>query len=283
VNDISFEKHSVFRIIIDYIFWYPLSSLLRGRTGIAIFTKTSKHTNMIRKYARTFKSLELMYNYHGLTFNNGIFEGLFAAFWETFVINAKALRNRLKLMKATLEDIISTSPPHCEINILSLASGSARGIIEVLNNHKSTSKINAVLIDRSINALNFSRNLSLSFGVEKQFSLIRGDVLNLNEYCLDNSQDIIEIVGFIDYLDEQTTIKFLMSVLPVLKRGGHLIISNVKNNPEKRFLSEIVNWPMEYKDEKTLRNILIKSGFNSKNINVAYEPFRIHGIAVAKK
>jgi 2-polyprenyl-3-methyl-5-hydroxy-6-metoxy-1,4-benzoquinol methylase len=280
----AFEKHNIARRLVDYFFWYPFIFLLRGKPGVTFFIKTSKQTNRIRKYARTFKSLEVMYSYKGFDVSEGFWNGVWAAFWDTFVTNGKALRNRLRLMKALFQELILSHSSKKEIKVLSLASGSARGVVETLAQLKALkSSIHVILADQSKVALKFSKELANEFNVTEKFTWINHDILDMKNIVPENSQDIIEIVGFLDYLDQATAVAFLKDVHSVLSKGGSVMISNICNNPERRFLTEIVNWPLIYRDEKSLHAVLTDSGFKEANIKIIFEPFRIHVLATAKK
>jgi hypothetical protein len=60
-------------------------------------------------------------------------------------------------------------------------------------------------------------------------------------------------------------------------------MSNIHPNPEKPFLDWVLLWPMIYRSEAELAELLVEGGFVSSNSLLVYEPFRIHGIAVVRK
>lgn len=281
---IHFEKQGIIGKIFNplRLFFLNLLICLPFRWGIKIFIKTSKHTNRIRKYARTFKALEIMYCYPGLNFDEGFWEGLATWFWERILLNPRALRNRLKLMKkefALILDSFRGKPAR----ILSLASGSGRGIIEVMSAYKNELDFQLIFLDRSLAALAFSQKLGEEAGLSENLIRMRSD---LNSFLTENSgtrYDAIELVGFLDYLDKNNAINLFRKIYWLLNEGGYLIAANVKNNPEKKFLDEIVNWKMFYRDEKDLRELLKISGFGGNYCKIIYEPMNIHGLIIAKK
>jgi hypothetical protein len=57
---------------------------------------------------------------------------------------------------------------------------------------------------------------------------------------------------------------------------------NINKNREKMFLDWLLLWPMIYRNENELADILIQGGFAPEKIQIIYEPFRIHGIAVVR-
>lgn len=225
-----------------------------------------------------------MYSYKGFNVSEGFWDGVWAAFWDTFVINGKALRNRLRLMKTLFRELLLSHSAKKEIKVLSLASGSARGVVETLAELKDLkSSIRIILADQSKVALKFSKELATEFKVTENFTWINHDIFDLKNIVPENSQDIVEIVGFLDYLDQATAVAFLKDVHSVLSKGGSVMISNICNNPERRFLTEIVNWPLVYRDDQSLHAALADSGFKESNIKILFEPFKIHVLATAKK
>ena len=68
-----------------------------------------------------------------------------------------------------------------------------------------------------------------------------------------------------------------------LRENGLFITCNINKNREKIFLDWLLLWPMIYRNENQLADLLIQGGFAPENIQIIYEPFRIHGIAVCRK
>lgn len=283
-NKINYEKQTFLERALNFprLFFLYLLSILPFRLGINIFIRSSKHTNRIRKYAKTFKALELMYTYKGLNFEEGILEGFLSEFWETIINNPKALRNRLKLMKYMFRNILNQFKGK-NIKILSLASGSGRGVIEVLGELKYRLNFHITFIDRNIFANKFSQKLANSLGLSKFCNWIKED---LDKFLKNNSNqkfDVIEMVGFLDYLDDASVINILRKVHLILNENGYLIAANVKPNPEKYFLDKVVNWKMFYRNKNDLIDVITKSGFNKENCEIVSEPFNIHNVFVVKK
>lgn len=282
-DDRAFEKISNGRQIFNYCLWFPFIKYFPTKLGIRIFTRSSEHTNLIRKYSKTHKALELMYGYEGFKVNgNGVFDALSAHFWETAVINASASRNRLKLVKKLLREVINEKRGGRQIKILSLASGSARAVIEVASELRDID-VNCRFADISREALEYSRQLACEYNILDRISLLRANVLEVGKFCSNWKPDIVEVVGLFDYLDDDNGAKFISNIRERLEDNGVLIISNVNENHERRFVKEIVDWDMIYRTPEQLASLLVSGGFDAQNCRIVCEPLQIHSIAVARK
>lgn len=282
-EDDAYIKPGMRRRVINRLFWFPFIKYLPKGLGTRLFTVSSEHTNLIRNYSKTYKALELMYTYNGFSLNgHGILDDIFTHFWESNVLNAHALRNRLKLVKKEIKKIIIDQKRHQKIRILSLASGSARAMIEVMAELKDVD-IDARFVDMSRDALGYSRELAEEHRVANKITWIRGDVRNVEKFCDNWQPDIVEAVGLFDYLNDDEAVKLIEKVCNALDKNGSLIISNVIENPEMRFVKEVVDWDMIYRKPDQLGELLIKGGFDRHSCRIILEPICIHAVAIAYK
>jgi len=109
----NYEANSFLKKTIN-LFLLPILNRLPRR----LFVKSSKKAEEVHKHVTTHKALEVIYSFnHQLSFENGILDGFFHYFWQK-TSNAKALRNRLRLVKKELEKAIKFSAALYENNIL---------------------------------------------------------------------------------------------------------------------------------------------------------------------
>lgn len=279
----TYEKVGNIRRLFNLCLWFPFVSRLPQKLAIRLFTKSSEHTRLIRKFSKSHKALELMYGYEGFKVNgNGILDAVSAHFWETAVINASAVRNRLKLVKKILKEVLTEKKDGKQIKVLSLASGSARAVIEVMAELKDID-IRCRFVDLSREALEFSKQLAETRQVSGKISLLRANVLEVGKFCANWNPDVIEVVGLFDYLDDAVAIKLISDLHERLEVNGVLVISNVNDNPERRFVKEVVDWDMIYRTPEELGSLLVSGGFVSRDCRIICEPLKIHSIAVARK
>lgn len=236
----------------------------------------------IKENATTWKALDIIYNY--IPGKDKSFSGRVTDFWNQ-LNNTKAIRNRLKLVKQKLkEEIERISQTESEIRLLSIASGSAQGAIEVMAEFKQKNLfINAIFLDINLSAIEHSKNLAQKTKIIDQITFINKGVNALEEAVKDFYPHIVEVVGFLEYRLEEKSIKLIEKIYRLLLPGGVLLVSNVCNNLEKPFLYYIVNWSMIYRSPKELAEILIRGGFGTKNCQIICEPLKIHTLAICRK
>ena len=270
----GYEFINVFRRL-----WVPLVSI--PSIERFLFIKLSRLGRRIRRSAASYRALEMIYTYsRDDTRGKGILERL-ATHILLHCLNAKAVRNRLKLVKEELEKIIVGLDKN-DIHIMSLGSGSARAVIETLVacNGEST-KYTVTLVDQSQSALNFSKQLAVMNGVLVNVTLVRGMLEEFVKNGRDHPPDIVEMVGIMDYFDDATAQEVLGEIYRLLLPGGVLITCNIHDNPERPFMTKVMDWPMVYRNAEELSRVMRRSGFNDHQIT--YEPLGIHGVAVGRK
>lgn len=242
-----------------------------------LFVNTSNHSAALKTHAKTYFALELMYQTRPLDHGH-ICERLWTWFWEQSLWNARAVRNRLTIVREILKRHMTSTTEN--VNVLSLASGSARAVIEAMaavpNAH-----IRALMTDMSRDALDYSQSLAQSFNVHQQVMWKR--ILAHKFRCrLDGFEpDIVEVVGLLDYFTLAETEALLREAYEALSFGGLLIAANILPNPEQRFPQEVVEWDMIYKTVPQLLNLARCAGF--EQVQVIVEPIGIHGILVCYK
>lgn len=254
--------------------------------GKFLFVEHSHRGRKVRKYAATHKALELVYTY---TWDGngryGLAEQILTHILFNFK-NAKALRNRLRLVNKGLKQLILDSIGIPD-TIISLGSGSARDLVEVVAELRSELKDycpRILLVDRSRNALRYSEAMIREHKV--------GDVADwilvhakIEDFIQDTQEkaDIVLMIGIMDYLKDKKAVEIVSRIYSILRPGGTLFTSNIVHNGEKRFLDCVLDWPMIYRGGKELEELMSNSGFEKENFRIVYEPLGIHGVIVARK
>lgn len=265
----EYEKLSFMRKLIN-IFWLPFLNLLPefSRKWIA---KSSLEASIVIEQAKNFKALESMYNYDNKhhTFCTGIWLNL---------INCKAIRNRLRLVKKLIVKAIIKSRKD-EIRIASIGSGSARAILETIKEFPDI-KFSCLFLDISRSAINYSRELALSLGLDVSTMEWRRDsVDNFSTIVAEFKPDIVEMVGLLDYFNQNESIVLVSKIASVLSKKGVFLVSNVCDNPERPFVTTVIKWSsMTYKDIADMKNIIIEGGFDPQESKLYLEPLKVHAI-----
>lgn len=233
----------------------------------------------VKKYAKTWRAMQIIYNH--IFPEKLIFKGILDNFyWHG--MNCQALRNRYKLNKVQLYKAISEFSNREEIRIMSLACGAGQALIEVLKEFKDQNIfIKAKLVDFNTDALECAKHLAKKNEVLDRIEFSQINIDDDPDFFNNFQPQIVEMIGFLDYIDQEKAIRFVKKIYNGLPRNGILITCNIAPNLEQHFLKWVINWPMIYRQPKELLEIGEKSGFN--NFYVVYEPMKIHGLLIAKK
>ena len=128
--------------------------------GKFLLIRYSKMSRNIKRLRASYQALEMMYTYKWKTTEGrNILDRVITHLNQRFfILNCRAVRNRLRLVKKELKRAI-LSLRKKEITIISLGAGSARAIIEVLAALKAFHyplRFTVILVDISKNALRYS-------------------------------------------------------------------------------------------------------------------------------
>lgn len=251
----------------------------KPKTNTLWFDGKSPILRQIKEDATSWRALEIVYN-HQFGCN-----GRLSDFWVG-MMNAQAVRNRLNLVKRIIGD--NLPPAGQEFRILSVASGSAQGIIESLAELKKRGRLaEALLVDIDNEALEHSLKLAQDSGVADQIACLQKNVFGFLrlEKTLKDCQGfhLIEIVGFLEYVSDKMAVALIGSLRSLLLPGGVLVASSVSNNPERWFLHWVIDWRMNYRAPKRLLQLAIDGGFPREAVKIIPEPQSIFHLAVCKK
>lgn len=275
-KDYRYENLSFFGQIFNN-FWIGIATLLPLRLS-ALLLVQSKKAEIVRAYPTQYKALEEMY-----TFNKEKFKlhwsNIFDRIWLNQK-NPKALRNRLILFKKVL-DIESKKCSNTKIKILSLGSGSARGVVEFISEYQSRS-ITALLIDRDPNAITYSRTLAKENNICDRVEQIQMDIENAFDIIREYSPDIVEMVGILDYFKDERVVRVVNKLYDSLKKEAIVVTANINTNHEEKFIARTLNWEMIHRSPEEFYRVLNNTKY-SGNIEVIYEPLMVHGIALLRR
>ena len=242
------------------------------------FDGVSKKCREIKENAAQWRALDIIYNYQ---WGN---ENLFTDFWLD-IRNAQAVRNRSKLIKyLLLKNIEEISKKNNEIKLISLASGSAQGVIETVKRVKEKGiLVKAILIDLDPTAIEHSKKLVENLEIKNQFTFINKTASIINEIGREFKPHLIEMVGFLEYRPFDKAVKLINSIYQILESEGIFLVSQIAPNFESFFLKTVINWPMIYRKPHELIKIISLAGFPLENCSFYWEPLKIHFIIEGKK
>ena len=252
-----------------------------------LIKKTHQSAKKVIETATTHEAIEVLYKFGEPKRSSTFLQRFFHYIWFT-THNSKAVRNRLRLVERELKKAIKEQDSMGrDLNILSIASGSARAIVDSVFNNESLEGKNVFInfLDKNPKANEYSKNLvhSMSFPDNYKFNWITDTISNFPKYLDNRRPNIVEVVGLLDYFDNEAVRRIMKLIYDNLEDGGVFITSNIVDNLERKFITNVVGWEMIYKHPKDFFDIAKDVGFNPENIEILYEPFRIHFVMIAKK
>lgn len=233
----------------------------------------------IKEGAASWRALDIIYNYpfgqaRGL-------QGIVDNFWVG-MINAQAVRNRLKLVKQEIRRAILRFSDNDEIRLLSLAAGSAQGVIEVMAELRDSGiRVRALLVDIDQTALDYAVKLAYRHGVGDQIKTVKTSVAQVARISRNFQPQIIEMLGLLDYIPQDKAIRLVGNIYNSLEANGIFLTCNIRHNPERHFLKWVINWPMIYRTLDELEQIIGGAGFS--NYRFINEPLKVHCLVIAQK
>lgn len=272
-------------IMLILAFWVALKKKILGpklKINTVWFDGLSQKCRGVKENATTWKALDIIYNY--CPGKDKSFTGRITDFWNG-INNIKAVRNRLRLVKQQLKESIQKfSMNNKEVKLLSIASGSAQGMIEIIKEFKQKGIfIRASFLDRDPTAIEYSKNLAKQMGIMNQINFINKSTRDLENAVHGFEPDIVEVTGLLEYKSDEKAINLLKRIYNLLALKGILITSNISPNLERPFIHWVANWPMVYRTPKKLSEIIIAAGFRPEYCKIIQEPLKIHSVAICQK
>lgn len=233
----------------------------------------------IKDGSASWRALDIIYNHKFGQWNGS--HGFVDDFWIG-MMNAQAVRNRLKLVKQEIRRAILQFSNHKEVRILSLAAGSAQGVIEVMAELKTRGVcVRALLLDIDQTALDYAEKLACVHGVFDQIETVKTSVAQVARVSKDFKPQIIEMLGLLDYIPKDKAIRLVGKIRESLEEKGIFLTCNIRHNPERHFLKWVINWSMIYRTPAELAEIVSEAGFS--DCRIVYEPLKIHGLVIVQK
>lgn len=244
----------------------------------------STTSRKVKEGATTWQALDTVYNFHQGYGPNAVVRAI-DRMW-LHIRNAQAPRNRLAMAKNALRQSIlytaSRKGGSTPVRILSLATGSGQGVIEVIAELRHEGiRTNVLMLDRDPEALDHAIKLAEQHGVRDAVQVVEGDVVRFRSEIKGYNPDIIEVMGLIDYFSDRLTVVLLKQIKSILPPNGFVFASNVHPNAESYFLKWVVNWDMHYRTRNQLADLMKAGGFERPMVET--EPHGIQSFVWAQK
>ena len=242
----------------------------------------SRNSRRVREGAARWKALDAVYNFAEPAGVVNLVRRV-DKFWMG-IRNAQAVRNRLKIARRELASAIERTAARTgrPVRLLSLAAGSAQGVIEsVAEFRKMGIEMDVLLIDQGPTALAHARELAVKHEVHDAIMTQEGNVLFFDRLIGGFAPDIVEMLGLLDYLRTGTAILLIKKIMKRLSIGGYFFTCHVHPNSERYFLERVVDWLMIYRTVDEFEGLL--SVEEDVGLRLVTEPHGIHTIAVMER
>lgn len=236
--------------------------------------------SQIRSGKGSWRALEIIYNINDYVGNNCHKIGKHLdLLYSKNNNNPKAVRNRLKISKIILENLIQNYKTG-QMRILCLACGSAQAVIESVAMHPDRD-IKVLLVDIDAQALEYAKSLAAKHGVLDRFEFQQRNAMLVAKIAKDFKPHLIEMLGLLDYIPKDLAISLADRIRKSLEPGGVFITCNIHPNPEIPIVRWILNWEMIYRTKQEIIDIIKGGGFGEYELIT--EPLGIHSIVVASR
>ena len=235
----------------------------------------------IRQNASGWKSLHQIYFYEVQKVPS--FGAQCDDFWVG-MMNAQAVRNRLRIVTRLIGDLLTEmSQYELPVRVASLACGSAPAVLSGIVQTAEEIPVSVYLSDYDPTAVEYIKETAEILGISDSVCAETRDISHAVVKKLRlQKPNIVEMVGYLDYLDDERAIRLFKLILEAMVSNGVFVTANIMENVERRFLHTVINWPkMVYRTPEQVANLMIEAGFDDVRLQV--EPHHIHVVVWGRK
>jgi len=215
----------------------------------------------------------------------------FDRLWDNYfqqLAAPKAIRERKDDFKKFIFNFVKERKNQ-NINIMNLASGPAREIKELLESDKEKLFAGTTFdcYDFDINAINYAKSI-LNNTKNVNFFLKNAIRLALKKDINEEIQaryDLIYSSGLFDYLDIRVASRLVANLKKLLKKGGIIIISNVRDkysNASAGWMEWVAEWYLIYRTEAEFKQIFLNAGFQAEDLQLISQQSKVVQYCFAK-
>lgn len=279
-------------------FWVLAKKKIFSRLGIEItqnsllFDQPGSVINLFKVNAKEAKALDAAYNYEDKTIN------WLDHFWASRMLNARAVRNRLRIVKDLLkvETKKRIDNGQDNVRILSLASGTGQAEIEAVaelieEDALNKTDVEVILIDMQRWPLQKAKRLGKESGLTNMVRCERKILrfpqadqdpqANITDTLSEFAPDVVATIGIQDYQKDAEFGLFIQAIHDGLDGGDTLLTCNIAPNAEDHALPTLLDWDIIHRSFDELVGLAHESEFECAEFYV--EPTEVYGILALHK
>ena len=192
---------------------------------------------------------------------------------------AKAVRNRRQLFSREILRTAQETKSNA-VNIMSLACGPSREVIDAFSQLNDKSKLKVTLLDIDEEALAFCKEKVEIEEINDYVALFQENPIHLaigKRKLTVEKQHFIYTIGLIDYFKDDLVVKLLNYIYELLDKNGRIIVGNFHPaNPTKAFMDYVLDWPLIHRTEKDMNKLFEISKFSRPCTNIYFEEENIN-------
>jgi len=257
-NQIMLKGYCLEELLSDKRVMQKIKENFRKLTGTWVYKSVivKRAFEKPRGYPGDYKMLEIVYD------NKPMSEGFGLYFDNYFLKNpySVAVRIRKDRLREMLRNYINETKLN-KIDILNIACGSCRELLELFPEIKTKSPIAFTCLDWDEKALSFSKKvLSKNTPPHIKFNFVREDIMNMlkakSPQQSYGTYNLIYSIGLIDYLPDRVLKKLIQVLYKLLHKNGKLILTH--KNREKTFPPLPPDWFCDWKFVSRSKEEVIK-------------------------
>ncbi len=227
-------------------------------------------------YAGDFITMNYIYDFHDKHLGNSSFEILINMLTCNIPISRSNIKRREHLRQIIKDAYVKHGD---EIKIASIASGSARELLGMLENKELPRSIDFVCFDFESKALEYVKeNVSRIYGSDKSdnIKLIKSNIVDLARKPeiknVLNGRDLIYAFGIYDYLSDMLAKRITKILFECLNPGGHLVVCNASasKSDQRAYYEFLGEWEMIYRTNEEL--VRFSDGLAARSISLKDDP-----------
>ena len=188
--------------------------------------------------------------------------------WDEYaqsLVAAHAVRNRKSYFVELVKSLSSSTESY---DILNLASGPAKDLLEVYKKVPDSHKLKTTCVDMDPHAIEFGYQVTKDYS--EHISFVQE---NIYRYHSDRKYDLIWSAGLFDYFSDKVFRKILVRIKEWIKPGGTIVIGNFNEgyNPSRDFMELLCDWHLNHRTESQLMELAISAGFSRAAVSIGRE------------
>ena len=189
--------------------------------------------------------------------------------WDEFVLQhrtCEGIRNRKEYFKKLLKQICQNTQQE-RIDLLNVASGPARDVLELYNECDKTKKLYTHCVEYDPHAIEYAQKLIAPY--QQQVTFENG---NIYKYETDKQYDVIWSSGLFDYFNDKVFVSILKKFLSWVKPKSEIVLGNITPaHSLKDYMEILMEWPLHIRTTKDLIRLAKEAGAKEKQISIGIE------------